>query len=73
MRASWDLNNNQTTYTYDSVLRPLQINPPDGGQTAFTYDSATSTTENRKITASQTFTAKFLLDALGRMSQQQVT
>ena len=71
--ASWDLNNNQTTYTYDSVLRPLQINPPDGGQTAFTYDSATSTTENRKITASQTFTAKFLLDALGRMSQQQVT
>lgn len=71
--TTWDLNNNQTTYTYDSLLRPLQINTPNGGQTAYTYDSATSTTQNRKINASQTFTAKFLLDSLGRMSQQQVT
>lgn len=71
--ASWDLNNNETTYSYDSLLRPLQINSPDGGQTVYSYDSATSTTQNLKITASQTFTGKSLLDPLGRISHQQLT
>ncbi len=71
--ASWDLNNNQTTYTYDSLLRPLQTNYPDGGQTAFTYSSAASITENKKISASQTLSNTSVLDGLGRVSQQQLT
>jgi RHS repeat-associated protein len=71
--ATWDLNNNQTTYSYDALKRPLQVNPPDGGQTSYTYNSPTSTTRNRKISSSQTVSITSIFDGLGRISQQQLT
>jgi RHS repeat-associated protein len=71
--ATWDLNNNQTTYSYDALNRPLQINSPDGGQTSYVYTSATSTTRNRKIGSTQTVSTNSVLDALGRPLQQQLT
>lgn len=71
--ASWDFNNNSTTYTYDVLGRSLLVNTPDGGQVTYTYNSATSTTSSRKINSTQTITTTNLLDGLGRASQQQVT
>jgi RHS repeat-associated protein len=71
--ATWDLNNNQTTYTYDSLLRILQLNYPDGGQTTYSYSSPTSISENITLSASQTLSEATLLDGLGRFSQRQVT
>lgn len=71
--ATWDLNNNQTTYTYDVLSRPLQTNFPDGGQVANTYGSATSVTRSDKISASQAVSTTTLFDGLGRISRQQLT
>ena len=71
--ATTDQNNNQTTYTYDSLLRPLTVNFPDGGQTSYTYNSATSTTQSTKITSTQSASTTTILDGLGRLSQQQLT
>jgi RHS repeat-associated protein len=71
--AAWDMNNNETTYSYDALNRPLQVNVPDGGQTSYVYNSATSTTHNRKISSSQTLSTTNLLDSMGRSLQQQLT
>jgi len=71
--ATWDLNNNETTYSYDALNRPLQINSPDGGQTNYVYNSATSITQNLKISGTQTVSTTSVLDGLGRISQQQLT
>jgi len=71
--ATWDLNNSETTYSYDAVNRPLQVNSPDGGQTAYTYNSATTISRSRKISSSQTISTASMLDGLGRISQQQLT
>jgi RHS repeat-associated protein len=68
-----DLNGNQTTYAYDSMLRPLQINFPDGGQSSNTYASPTSTIQSRQIATSQTFTTTIVVDAFGRLAHQQLT
>ncbi|HEU5413491.1 MAG TPA: RHS repeat-associated core domain-containing protein [Candidatus Angelobacter sp.] len=73
LTESWDLNNNPATYTYDSMLRPLQINTPDGGQTAYTYSSPANISATQKITASQTVSVSIVLDGLGRSSQQEIT
>jgi RHS repeat-associated protein len=69
--TTWDQNNNQTTYTYDLLLRPLQTTFPDQGQTVFTYPDANTVTKAVKLnsTASDTTTLKF--DGLGRQSQAQ--
>src|SRR5260221_624990 len=72
-RTAWALNTNQTTYSYDALNRPLQVNSPDGGQITHTYNSATSTTQNHKISSTQTISTTTLLDGLGRNSQQQLT
>jgi RHS repeat-associated protein len=71
--ASWDMNNNETTYSYDALNRPLQVNVPDGGQSSYVYNSATSTTRNRKISSSQTLSTTNLVDSMGRSLQQQLT
>lgn len=68
-----DENNNQITNTYDSLLRPLTINYPDGGQASYTYNSPTSTSQSEKISSSQNLTSTTILDGLGRTSQQQLT
>jgi RHS repeat-associated protein len=71
--TTWDLNNNPTTYTYDALLRPLRTNYPDGGQTANTYTSPTSSTQNVKLSSSQTVTGVTVLDGMGRISQEQLS
>ena len=68
-----DQNNNQTTYAYDSLLRPLTVNFPDGGQMSYTYNSATSITQTTKITSTQNASTTTNLDGLGRLSQRQLT
>jgi len=70
---STDLNNHDTTASYDPVLRKLTTNFPDGGQTVDTYNSPTSITQSRLITSSQTMTSAIIFDSLGRVSQQQIT
>jgi len=67
-----DMNGNPTTYTYDTELRPLTINAPDGGQTSYIY-SATSVEQDQKIIGSQTLKTVTNLDAYGRVSQRQLT
>jgi RHS repeat-associated protein len=71
--TSWDLNNNQTTYSYDALNRPLQINSPDGGQTTNTYSSATNIATGVKISSTQSISQATVLDGLGRVSKQQLT
>lgn len=68
-----DLNGNQTTYTFDSMLRPLSVNAPDGGQIAFSYPSAVSVIQNQLITATQTASTTTTVDGYGRVLHQQMT
>ena len=60
-----------TTYTYDSMLRPLCTNKADGGQTCLSYPSATTTTKTTKITLGLSDISSQILDGLGRVSQAQ--
>ncbi len=60
-----------TTYTYDSMLRPLCTNAPDGGQSCTSYPSATTTTRTTKITSALSDVSSVLLDSLGRLSETQ--
>jgi RHS repeat-associated protein len=71
--ATWNLNNAETTYTYDALMRPLQVVFPDGGQTTYVYNSSTSTTQIRKLSSSQNLSSTAILDGLGRSSQTQLT
>jgi RHS repeat-associated protein len=68
-----DLNGNQTTYTYDLMLRPLFVNAPDSGQTSFSYPSAASVISNQLITATQTASVTTTVDGYGRVKQQLLT
>ena len=78
-----DRNNQHTTFTYDSVTRPLQTNFPDGGQQTLCYthdpgglcfvagEFATRTTV--KHDATKNIVSKTVLDDLGRVKQTQLT
>lgn len=68
-----DQNNHDTLHTYDALLRPLQTVFADGGQANVIYNSPTSVTQTRLITSSQAASTTSILDALGRVSQQQMT
>jgi RHS repeat-associated protein len=69
--SNTDMNGNSTTFTYDSELRPLTINAPDGGQTSYIY-SATSVEQDQKLTGTQTVKNTSNFDPYGRVSQQQL-
>src|SRR6266481_1434272 len=60
-----------TTYTFDSMLRPLCTNLPDGGQTCLSYPSTTSTQKTTKITSGLSDTTITVFDGYGRVSQAQ--
>jgi RHS repeat-associated protein len=60
-----------STYTYDSMLRPLCTNVPDGGQSCVSYPSATTTTRTTKISSALNELSSVILDSLGRPSQTQ--
>ncbi len=67
-----DPNNQTTSVSYDSLLRPTQENFPDGGQTTLTYNSLTSITTTTKMNSSQNIVGTLLLDGLGRTIHQQL-
>src|SRR6266568_9688036 len=55
-------NNQTTSFSYDSLLRPTQENFPDGGQTTITYNSQTSIqTQIKMDTTPQYITGTTLL------------
>ena len=64
-----DQNNQATSYSYDQLLRPIQTNYPDGGQTTVSYPSATEQIVQSKINGSNSTATYTLLDGLGRVSR----
>ena len=65
-----------TTYTFDSMLRPLTVTKADGGQTSFSYNDtpgAISVTSTEKQTASTNIVTASYHDALGRVKQTVLT
>ncbi|HET9284165.1 MAG TPA: RHS repeat-associated core domain-containing protein [Candidatus Angelobacter sp.] len=67
-----DQNGQQTTFTYDLMLRPLLTNFPDGGQTSVSYPSPTETDVQKKIDASRSTFSATLLDSYGRVRRTAV-
>jgi YD repeat-containing protein len=64
------LNGRQTSYAYDSMMRPLSISYPDGGQTTFTYTNGVQVETVQKIDNSGNNLMSYgLLDGLGRPSR----
>ncbi|HXA76626.1 MAG TPA: hypothetical protein VNV41_05785 [Candidatus Acidoferrales bacterium] len=69
-----DPNSQPTSYTYNSLLRPLTDTYPDGGQTTYSYPTTTEETISQKIDASgHSRTGALLVDGLGRKIQQIVS
>ena len=62
-----------TTYTYDTMLRPLCTNLPDGGQTCLSYPDANHASRQQKITPALGDSSTTVFDGLGRVSQTQHT
>jgi RHS repeat-associated protein len=71
----WDQNNQATTFTYDGALRPLQVNFPDGGQTAYAYDETPNlngVNVKQTIDSTRTTNSYLQLDSYGRQSRTAV-
>lgn len=74
MTSIKDANNQTTGFSYDSMLRPLSIGYPDGGQTTISYNYGgspligTGSTITKKVSASQNLTTANNTDALGRVT-----
>jgi RHS repeat-associated protein len=69
LASTTDQNNQQTTYTYDSMLRPLQITYPDGGWTQYSYASATTVETKRRLdTANNVIDQYLYFDSFGRQN-----
>lgn len=70
LTSSSDQNGNSTTYAYDSMWRPTQVNAPDGGETIYVYPSYPSANlykVARTIDGSNTAESESLLDGAGRI------
>lgn len=68
-----DPNSNTTTYkTYDEMLRPLEIDLPNGGKQTFDYPSAYSGGSYTYITGSTATNSQTLYDGYGRLSRTAV-
>jgi len=79
-----DPNNQTTSFQYDIMSRPTQVNYADGGQTTYCYPDLGGSTctqssppytavTTRKINSSQNETTTTLTDGLGRTVQTQLT
>ena len=62
-----DPNNQPTLYSYDIMLRPTQVNYPDGGETIFNYPSPTVVEELDNIDGSHFKDTYSYFDGMGRM------
>ncbi len=67
-----DPNNQTTSYTYDGLLRLIQENFPDGGQTAINFNTSTNITAVSKMNSSQSISNNTELDGLSRTKQTQL-
>jgi RHS repeat-associated protein len=80
MTSSTDINGSQagdpaytTNYTFDTLLRPLCTNLPDGGQTCLSYPDANHVSRTQIITSGLSDLSTTIFDSLGRVSQTQHT
>jgi RHS repeat-associated protein len=73
MMSAWDQNNALTTLAYDSLLRTVQTNFPDGGRTILVFDSFNQSHTETKIDSSRTTYAYTLVDGYGRLSRSAQT
>lgn len=73
MMSAWDQNNAQTTLAYDSMLRTVQTNFPDGGRTTLVFDSLNQSHTETKIDSSRITYSYTLLDGYGRLSRSAQT
>lgn len=62
-----------TNYTFDTQLRPLCTNLPDGGQTCLSYPDANHVSRKQIITSALSDLSTTIFDSLGRISQTQHT
>jgi RHS repeat-associated protein len=69
MMSAWDQNNAQTSLGYDSMLRNVQTNFPDGGRRTLVFDSFNQSHSETKIDSTRTTYAYTLLDGYGRLSR----
>ena len=69
MTSAWDQNNAQTTLAYDSMLRTVQKNFPDGGRTTLVFDNVNQSHTETRIDSSRTTYAYTLVDGYGRPSR----
>jgi RHS repeat-associated protein len=76
LTSSTDPNQLVSTYTYDSMSRPLQANHPDNGQDTITRQETTppfTATLTSTINTTQNKIPLSVFDGLGRVSQTQLT
>jgi RHS repeat-associated protein len=62
-----------TTYSYDTLLRPLCTNLADGGQTCLSYPDANHVSRTQIITSGLSDLSSTILDGLGRTIHTQHT
>src|SRR5262249_34999749 len=70
------INNQVTSYLYDSSGRVIEVDYPDGGQKIITHQESSfpfSATLTTKINASLSLVATDVFDGLGRISQSQLS
>jgi RHS repeat-associated protein len=78
-----DANNQTTTFSYDTLRRPTQINTPDGGQATSCYTDLGGATcaqapppfkvvVTKKINASQNLVSTVVIDGLGHKTETQL-
>jgi len=70
--SSTDQNGNVTNFSYDNMLRPTEVDYPDGGKTTSSYPDANHVTVQRKIDSSRSTSSTTVLDSYGRVSRTAV-
>jgi len=73
--STTDANSQTTSFTYDNMLRPSQVNYPNGGQATTTRQESSfpfSVTTTKRVTSSLNTVTKIVLDGSGRVSQTQL-
>jgi YD repeat-containing protein len=71
--SATDPNNQTTTYSYDEMNRPSEVDFPDGGKTKWSYPSAAEIDRSTLLTGSTYRTDTTLLDGLGRVLHAKLT
>jgi RHS repeat-associated protein len=65
----WDQNNNATALSYDSMLRTVQVNYPDGGHRSLIFDNFNQSHTETKVDSSRISYSYTIVDGYGRLSR----